>query len=119
MQEDLWYMRRRTNGHTKDDFPAYMNYISSGAPNPLSTQGIPWCNICQTRGRCDIECMFLQRTVCASASLYCKFCKYVGHDEKYFRAYEFMRDKMVDAYLMKTEEKIKIEHAAPQFQAVP
>ena len=37
VQEDLWCTRCRTNRHTKDDYPAYMNYISSGAPNPLST----------------------------------------------------------------------------------
>ena len=37
VQEDLWCTRCPTNGHTKDDCPAYMNYILSGAPNPLST----------------------------------------------------------------------------------
>ena len=46
VQENLWCMRCRTNGHTKDDFLAYMNYISSSAPNRLRTQGMPWCNIC-------------------------------------------------------------------------
>ena len=29
----------------KDEFLAYMNYISSSTLNPLSTQGLPWCNI--------------------------------------------------------------------------
>ena len=59
VQEDLWCTRCRERGHTKDDFPTYMNYISSGALNPLSNQGLPWCNICQTRGHRDVDCMFL------------------------------------------------------------
>ena len=112
-------MRCRTNGHTKDDCPAYMNYISSSAPNPLSTQGLPWCNICQTRGHCDVDCMFLHKTVCTLASLYCKFCRYVGHDEKDYGAYQLLREKIVDAYLMKTEELIKVEKTQVQFQAAP
>ena len=36
----------------------------------------------------------------------------MGHDEKYCRAYQLMREKMVDAYLMKTEEQVKILQAA-------
>ena len=63
--------------------------------------------------------MFLQRTVCTLASLQCKFCKSVGHDEKDCRDYQLMREKMVDAYLMKIEEQMKIEQVAPQFQDAP
>ena len=57
--------------------------------------------------------------VCTPASLYFKFCRSIGHDEKDCRAYQILREKMVDAYLMKTKEKIKIELAVPQFQAAP
>ena len=52
-----------------------------------------------------------------NTSLYYQFCKYVGHDENDCRAYQLMREKMVDAYLMKTEEQVKIEQTPPQFQA--
>ena len=63
--------------------------------------------------------MFLQKTVCTPAILYRKFCRYVGHDEKDCRAYQILREKTVDAYLMKTEEQINIEQAAPEFQFAP
>ena len=41
--EDLWCTICRTDGHTKDNYPSYMKYISSGAPNPLRTHGLPLC----------------------------------------------------------------------------
>ena len=45
-QEYLWCTKCRTNGHTKDNYSTYMNYISSGPPNLLSSHGLPWCRIC-------------------------------------------------------------------------
>ena len=44
--EDLWCTKCRTDGHTKDNCTTFMNYISFGAPNPLSSHGIPYCRIC-------------------------------------------------------------------------
>ena len=35
-QEDLWCTKCRTDGHTKDNCPTFMNYVVSGAPNPLN-----------------------------------------------------------------------------------
>ena len=113
--EDLWCTRCRINGHTKDEFPAYMNYVSSGGPSPMNSQGLPWCNIFQIRGHQETDCLFMHKTICTPTSLYCKFWKYVGHDEKDCRSYQLMREKMVDAYIMKTEEKIKIKEVVPQF----
>ena len=55
VQEDLWCTRCHSNGHTKDECPAYMNYVLSGASNTLGAQGFPWCNICQTRGHRDVD----------------------------------------------------------------
>ena len=37
------------------------------------------------------------------ANLFCKFCKSVGHEEKYCRAYQLLKEKIVDTYLMKNE----------------
>ena len=51
----------------------------------------------------------MHKTVCKLASLYCKFCKYIGHDEKDYRAYKLMGDKMVNAYLMNKEDQVKFE----------
>ena len=61
----------------------------------------------------------MHKTVCKIASLYCKFCKSIGHYEKDYRAYQLMGDKMVNVYLMKKEEQVKFEQNPPQFQDPP
>ena len=35
-REELWCTRCCTDGHTKDNYPDFRNYLLSGAPNPLS-----------------------------------------------------------------------------------
>ena len=40
VQDELWYTRYRTDGHHKYNFLALMNYVATGAPNPLNTQGM-------------------------------------------------------------------------------
>ena len=45
-QENLWCTKCRMDRHTKDKFPTFLNYIASGAPNPLNDHGLPWCRIC-------------------------------------------------------------------------
>ena len=77
VQEELWCTRCRTDGNHKDNFLALMNYVAGGAPNPLNTQGIPWCRVCQTRGHKSEECMYLQQILSAPTSLYCNFCRLV------------------------------------------
>ena len=86
-----------------------MNYVAAGASNPLNTQGMPWCRICNTGGHKYEECMYLQNIVSAPASLYCKFCISVGHDEKYCRALQLLQEKMMDTYLMKNDEHMQDE----------
>ena len=34
---------------------------------------------------------------------FCKFCKSVGHEEKYYRAYKLLKENTFDTYLMKNE----------------
>ena len=80
-----------------------MNDVMSGAANTLNAHGPPWCHICQSRGHCDKECLYLQKFVSTLANLFCKFCKSVGHDEKDCRAYQLLKEKTVDTYLMKKE----------------
>ena len=53
--------------------------------------------------------------VSAPTSLYCKFCQSVGHDEKYFRAYQLLQENMIDAYLMKYDEHMQVEQAYAQY----
>ena len=40
-QENLWFTKCRTDGHTNDKCPTFMNYVASGAPNPLNGKGLP------------------------------------------------------------------------------
>ena len=89
--------------HTKEICLTFMNYIAFGAPNPLNGKGIPWCHICQSRGHRDEECVYLQKVVSTPTRLFCKFCRSVGHDEKYCRAYQLLKEKTVNTYLVKNE----------------
>ena len=86
--EYLWCTKCRMDGHTKDNYLTFMNYVTFGAPNPLNGQGLPWCHICQSRGHRDEECVYLQKIVSTPANLICKFCKSVGHEKKYCRSYQ-------------------------------
>ena len=95
-----------------------MNYVTAGAPNPLNKQGMPWCTIFQTRGHKSEECLYLQNILSAPASLYCKFCRSVGHDEKDCRALQLLQEKTMDTYLIKNEEQMQVEGAHHQYQLV-
>ena len=93
-----------------------MNYVASSAPNPLNGQWIPWCHICQSRGHRNEECVYLQKVVSTPANLLCKFCKSVGHEEKDCRAYQLLKEKTVDTYLMKNEGFPQVEQAQASYQ---
>ena len=86
-----------------------MNYVAAGVPNPINTQGIPWCRICQTRGHWSKECLYLHKIVKEPTSMYCKFCKSIGNDEKDCRAFQLPQEKTFDTYLMKNEENMQVE----------
>ena len=92
-----------------------MNYVVVGSLDPINTEGMPWCRICQTRGHRSEECLYLQNIVSALASSYCKFCKLVGHDEKDCRAFQLLQEKKIDTYLMKNEEQMQVERAQAQY----
>ena len=94
-QEDLWCKKYRMDGHTKDNCLTYMNYIASGAPNPLSAHGLPWCRICLSRGHHDKEILYLQNFVSTPANLFCKLCKLVGHEEMDYRAYRLLKENTI------------------------
>ena len=65
-QEYLWCTKCIMDGPAKDNCPTFMNYVASGAPNPLNGHGLPWCHICQYRGHRDEECLYLQKFVSTS-----------------------------------------------------
>ena len=95
--------------HTKDNCTTFMNYVACGALNPINGQGLPWCCICHSRGHHDEECVYLQKVVSTPANLFCKFCRLVGHDEKDCRAYQLLKEKTIDTYLMKNEGFPQVE----------
>jgi len=57
----------------------------------------------------------LEKYVSTLTSLYCTFCKSVGHDENNFRAYDMMNERR--AYIMqgeKQEVQVATHYNAPQ-----
>ena len=60
---DLWCTHCHEGGHTKDTCPTFQNYLLSGAPNPLSYAGAPWCCICQVYGHRHENCDYIQKMV--------------------------------------------------------
>ena len=107
VHEELWCMRCKIQVHHKYSCLTFMNYLASGAPNPINTQGIPSCRILQTRGHHSKECLYLQKIVSAPAILYYKFCRLVGPNKKYCRAYQLLQEKIVYTYLMKNVNRCK------------
>ena len=62
--------------------------------------------------------MYLQKIVSAPASLYCKFCRSIGHDEKDCIALQLLQEKMMDTYLMNNEEQMQTKWVQHQYQPV-
>ena len=104
--EEFWCTRCQMDGHTKDNCSLYMNYISSGVPNPLSTHRLPWCRICKTRGHHEEDFLYFQKIISTPTNIFYKFCKLGGHDEKDCRAYQLLKEKTIDNYLMKNDTQV-------------
>ena len=63
VEQELWCTKCKGHGHTKDNCPVFVEYIASGAPNPLVQNQGPWCEIYRTRGHRPQECPLLQKYV--------------------------------------------------------
>ena len=109
--EYLWCTKWRKDRHTKDNCLTFMNYVSSGAPNPLNGHGLPWCHICQSRGHRNEECLNLKKVASTLTNLFYKFFKSIGHAKKDCRAYQLLKEKTIDTYLMKNEGQDPAEMA--------
>ena len=57
----------------------------------------------------------MQKVVSILENLFHKLFKLVGHEEKYCRAYQLLKEKMVDTYLMKNEGKALAKPAQPSY----
>jgi hypothetical protein len=96
-REDIWCVRCKSEGHDKEHYPLFHEYLASGAPSPLKKVTLPWCEVCRNRHRPG-ECYYMQKYVQAPTNLYCTFCKSMGHDDRDFRAYYLMHKRSRDIY---------------------
>jgi len=82
VREEVWCLKCKTQGHDKDHFLVFMNYVAGGGTMPLrpeaqvgpSTGPALWCVICQVDGKHVIEnCHLLQKIVQTPQQLFCNF----------------------------------------------
>ena len=109
VREEVWCTKCESEGHSKEQFPLFRNYMASGAPNPLNPGSNLWCEICKTR-REHCICYLLQKYVQTPINLYGKFYKSIGRDENNCWAYKLMIECSIDAYRMQAEEHGHEEH---------
>ena len=101
--QEIWCIKCKAQGHTKDNCPVFVEYLASGAPNPLAQMQGPWCELCRIRGHPPQQCPLLQKYVQTPKNLDCNFCKSVGHDEHNCRAYDLMVERKHDLYRVQSE----------------
>lgn len=99
---EVWFLKCKGQGHDKDHFLVYQNYLVVGGLVPLKLENnggssmrvVPWCTIFQITGKYMMDNFhLLQKFVQTPQKLFCNFFKYVGHDECICRSYELMMDK--------------------------
>jgi hypothetical protein len=61
-REDIWCIRCKSEGHDKEHFPLFHEYLASGAPSPLKQAIVPWCEVCRTRHHPG-ECYYMKKYV--------------------------------------------------------
>lgn len=104
-KEEVWCTKCRTKGHSKEHCPVFVEYLASGAYNPLPQGRGPWCEICRMNGHRPQDFHLLQKYVQTPKNLFCTFCKYVGHVENNCRAYELMMERTKDIYAMQSDQQ--------------
>jgi hypothetical protein len=115
-REFIWCTTCRTKGHHKNKCLTFAQYIAEGMPNSLPTRGL-WCEICKKPSHDPYHFPMMQKYQVVPKSLYCNFSKSVGHDDKYCRTMDLMREKRSDAY--RVQEEMMNGKATPQFNQVP
>jgi hypothetical protein len=80
-REVIWCTTCRTEGHHKNEFPTFAQYMETRLPKPLPTRGL-WCEICKKQGHDPYHCPMMKKYQTIPKSSYCNFCKSVGHDDK-------------------------------------
>jgi len=105
VREEVWCTRCKIEGHDKEQCPVLKNYLNVGGPNPFNNN-VLYCEICRTTGQHRPEdCYLLQRYVLVVKNPYCKFCKFVGHNENECRSLNFMMERTHDAYRVQANDQ--------------
>jgi hypothetical protein len=105
-REDIRCIICKVEGHDKENYPLFSEYLASGAPNPLKKATLPWCEVCRNRHRPG-ECYYMQKYVQTPTNIYNTLCKSVGYDEKYCRDYDLMHERSRDAYINQGELQLE------------
>jgi hypothetical protein len=50
-REGIWCVRCKSEGHEKEQFPLFHEYLAFGASIPLNQVTLPWCEECRNRHR--------------------------------------------------------------------
>jgi len=102
VHEEVWCVKCKGQGHDKDHYLGFVNYLMGGGPTSLrleaqvgpSTMPALWCTICQIRGKhATNNYHLLQKYMQNSQQLFCNFCRLVEHDECTCRSYELTMDR--------------------------
>jgi hypothetical protein len=48
-RENIWCIRCKSEGHEKENYPLFHEYLASGSPIPLKKVTLPWCEVCRNR----------------------------------------------------------------------
>ena len=104
---DLWCIRCRVSGHTKDQCPLLTDYMQVGGPSPIhpgpsrepilsrpgSSRPVLWCDDCRVAGLHDSNHYpRLGVYVPELKQQQCRFYQSVGHDEQNYHTYDLMMD---------------------------
>jgi hypothetical protein len=58
-REDIWCIRCKSEGHDKEHYPLFHEYLVYGALSPLKQFTLPWCEVCRNRHHLG-ECYYLK-----------------------------------------------------------
>ena len=103
VQEEVWCIKCRSQGHNKDHRLILANYVVMGGPTPLQPEAhagpsetlVLWCVICEIGGKHTTNnCHLLQKYTTKPKKLFCNFCRSMGHDECTCRSYQLMKDQI-------------------------
>ena len=96
VQDEVWCIRCRSQGHDKYHYPIFLNYVVMRGPTPLqleaqagpSTTTPLWCTICHVGGKHNTDnCHLLPKFNQTPQQLFCTFCRSVGHEEIDYYSY--------------------------------